>query len=244
MNKLKLLMGTIMLGFVFSTVSFANETYVLKNGESIQNVLNTCHDTADNHVTIYLEDGEYSPFSMIKPVSRERYVDICGINAGKVKVVSHSGRYTEPAAEIRTNGTISNIIFINRIDKSKYSIEDIKNSGERAGYAVHADYGKMNVKFLNCKMVSGQNVALGMGLSKDSEVDIENCELINDTKSNPFGDGYYKLGSFYCHTDVHDVNQHTGVLKVKNTKFKRPDNAYGNYTIQSLFGSTVNFVEE
>ncbi len=240
MNKFKVLLATVVMGFMFSIASFADEVYVLKSGESIQNVLNVCNDTPTNRVTIYLEDGEYAPFSMVKPVNRERYVDIFGVNPKGAKVVSYSGKYEEPAAEIRTNGSIGNIVFINKADTTR----TIVDPNGKSGYAVHADYGKMDVKFINCKMVSGQNVALGMGISYDSKVEIDSCELINETVTPVFNDDYYKLGSIYCHTDVNDIDKHTGALTIKNSTLVKPDNVPTRYTVQSLFGSTINVTEQ
>ena len=74
-------------------------------------------------------------------------------------------------------------------------------------YAVHADNsGAGTMHFRNCKMVSFQNSAVGVGLHQDQTFILDNCELHKESD--------YEGGSLYAHnSQVNDVTNQKLIVK-------------------------------
>ncbi len=183
--------------------------YGLRDGESIQNVLDTCNDSPANPVTIILFPGSYDSFSMINNDRLKRYINIIGTEKKDVTVTDNSGQYDHPAAEIYTDGIIKNVTFIS-------TLKDIKSSSSQTpAYAVHLDYGQVDITFDNCDFIAYNAPALGIGLVEGTTVTLKNClmKLYTDTDTD-VSFGY--INALYCHTSDYFSNTSNQRLELYN----------------------------
>lgn len=109
------LTATLLMSLITCHRCMADTSYTVTSHDALQSIIDNCNDSAYNKVTIYMQPGIYQPFSAISDANLEpRYISFVGLNDGTegVTVESTSGYYTEPAAELRLNGTVSDITFI------------------------------------------------------------------------------------------------------------------------------------
>lgn len=213
-------------------------TYCVMPGTAfsdIQTVLNTCNDSADNKVNIVVFPGTYNKFSMVKPVNRDRYINIIGVDKDTTIIKDDTGLYETPAAEIRTIGKIANLQFItthNNININQYA-------NSKGGYAVHSDYGYVNMEFINCSFKSYQAPALGIGLYPDSSIKFDECDIervITDNFGNMDG-----LGALYCHTSMISQNYPNQNLVFNNCSVKNTKTTETVIVLQKLNNNIGNF---
>lgn len=127
-------------------------------------------------------------------------ISLIGINKDTCIIRDDSGDYTKAPLSISGDANISNLTFISSHDDgTEYAIPS---------YAVHCDSpGAGTTTFFNCKMVSYQNSAVGIGLQQDQTIVFDTCELRKISN--------YNSGSLYVHNSQFNniTNQH---LIVKN----------------------------
>ncbi len=228
-KALNTILATASMVMAASTVGLANENYTV-NPMTAQAVINSVQDSPENHVTIYMESGTYGPLIIGGP-ERERYIDLIGGN--DVQVVSLSGLYAEPAAQLRVHGTIKDITFVSMHP------EGIVNNTDKGAYAVHMDYGSQNTVFENCDFISYQAPAVGMGLTYDSNVEFRKCTFEN-ASDQTFGT-HGALGAIYAHTAVEDIDKNGAKLSLIDCDTSAPSWAYDEVVVQSLNGSKINY---
>ena len=195
-----------LLYFTLLTPSNQNYYTVGKNQQfsTIQEAIDNSNDSSNNHVTILIYPGKYSKFSMRNKL---RYISLIGIDKNNTIIQDDTGNYSNCPAEIRTNGIISNLTFI--------ATHDTPQEASRFSYAVHMDFGNQNVTFDNCKLVSFQAPAAGIGLYQDDFITFKNCELLSFADNN-FGN-FYNLGALYVHSNINPNILNQNLTLINNT---------------------------
>lgn len=170
---------------------------------SIQDAVDNANDTPTHHVTILVSDGTYERFNLWNETA-PRNVSIIGSNRDSVIVLDESGDYAKSCLNIRNNGTISNITFIQNTNAEEYSQ---RTSDVNYAYAVHIDHGNCKLTFDNCVFKSNAGPSVGIGMQENKSLVFNNC-LFESTADGTFG--LNTLGAFYLHTAVRDnaLNQH------------------------------------
>jgi len=195
--------------------------------QTLNTTLATLDDSESKIYNIHLASGTYSPITFN---DREHYVNLIGDEEG-VEIVSESGTYANPAAELRLNGTVKNITFINR-----HPLGVVVPRGEKGGYAVHLDYGSQDTTFENCKFISYQAAAIGAGIDSNSSLTFKNCYIANKSTEEY---SYHRNGAIYAHTGIGEVRAIGGDLKVINCNLEAPADAWSTIVTDSLNGSKL-----
>ena len=148
--------------------------------DNIQDAIDNCNDSENNHITIFVRSGTYPRFSMTDANNVNRYISIIGENRADCIVQDNSGNYSTPPAEIRTDGMIKNLTFIATHTENP-TLEGLSSYS----YALHMDFGGCHTIFENCRFISYQQAAVGIGVwdaNPDSDITagilFRNCELI------------------------------------------------------------------
>jgi len=165
---------------------------------SIQEAINKVPNCA---VTLIINPGTY--YEHLKSIGKN--ISMQGTNKDTCIVRDDSGDYHNAPLTISGSGKISNLTFISTHNKADYKIPS---------YAVHCDAnGAGTLIFSNCKLVSYQNSAVGIGLHQNQTLIFDNCEFRKISSYN----ANYNSGAFYCHNAQNSnvTNQH---LIVKNSK--------------------------
>ena len=149
--------------------------YVGKNGEefsTIQEAVKNAMDTPKNPVTISVAPGTY--IESIK-LCGGRYISIIGTNKTTCILQDNTGNYYTPPLEIAGNSSIKNMTVIATHDDGIIC--------DMPSYAIHHDFaGKGNSLISNCKLISYQHFAVGVGLRNNQTLTIEKCELYSTAK--------------------------------------------------------------
>ena len=237
MKFVKKLMVLSVLSFnviVGSFTSMADTSYNV-NPSNIQYVIDHCNDSANNRVILNMAPGTYNSIKCYSPV-RERYISLIGENVDTVLVASHSGIYDDPAAMLRINGEVKNITF------TAYQSTGKVNLNDKGAYAIHADYGSQHTVFENCKLISYQSAALGMGMTPQSQVTLRNCTLKNLSNPEKYDTPYWRLGALYAHSAIDGTNNKNSNLRLVGCVTEAPEGAYGKITVQDLHGLHIDYV--
>lgn len=196
--------------------------------KSIQEAIENCNDSPINPITIMVRPGKYEKFSMVQTGDTVnditasanwpntypmRYISIVGQNRDQTIVQDDSGEYYTPPAEIMTRGTIANITFISTHDNPPVS------PNRPYSYAVHLDfvptghpitsgspsasYVSENVRFENCKFISAQNAAVGIGLHQDEIIEFVGCEFVSTTPTTGSYSSFLSYGAALVHNYLH-----------------------------------------
>lgn len=147
-------------------------------------------------------NGAY-PWSGLSTV---KHISIIGDDKTKCVVQDDSGDYETPPAEIATNGLIKGITFIATHNGSA-------GTETNGSYAVHvdnrpADANGMKLMFNDCRFVSYQASAVGLGLYRNQDISFEACDFESHTdiawKPNASYNNTYmcELGAFFMHTTM------------------------------------------
>ena len=158
---------------------------------SIQDAIDNAYDTPSNPVTIIIKPGVYHEYI----ISVGRNISLVGVDKETCIIRNDSGDYYKAPLKISGNGYVSNLTFLATHD------DNIKC--KIPSYAVQCDSeGAGKLTFYNCKLVSNQNSAVGIGMHQDQTIIFDKCEFIKNS--------IYGCGSFYCHNDVTSniTNQH------------------------------------
>jgi len=162
----------------------------------IQEAINFAKQIPDKKIIIKIHPGEYKEHLIL---NGER-ISLLGTNRDTCIIRDDSGDYVKAPLTASGNANISNLTFLStHNDKIAYAIPS---------YAVHLDSpGAGTMTFKNCKMVSMQNSAVGIGTQQDQTLIFDHCEIRKNSS--------YAGGAFYCHNSSFSnvTNQH---IIVKN----------------------------
>lgn len=165
-------------------VSNKNVVVVAKDGQGDFTSINaaisgTSYATKSNPVTIIVYPGIYE--EVVNILGSSKY-SIVGVNRDKCVIVDHSGKYVNCPLRIEGNAYVANLTLIS--DHS--GTADFAENGElkyNPSYALHIDDRHdddddgYRVTIFNCRAVSHQNPAVGIGLDKNQVVELIQCEF-------------------------------------------------------------------
>lgn len=174
-------------------VMIKKSTYVVaKDGTGDFTDIQHCLDFIPKYeeMTVIVKSGVYDK---ICTLTQKKYVDITSANGNnkwynrKLNIIgvsqkdciiqSKTGEYYTPAAEICITGEVRNITFISDHTEPPENRSEDTNYLRHKAYAVHSDSGTEDVLYNNCRMVSYQAPAIGIGGAQDKKVRIRNCHL-------------------------------------------------------------------
>ena len=192
----------------------SNIVVVDKNGNGdyteIQDAIDSIYtDTEDNPFTIFVMPAEYGKIDMHRRGSQVhdlRYISIIGTDRDRCIISDDKGNYSNPTANIRTNGVIRNLSFINTTGNY-----DPTPTQEHA-YAVHEDFGVCDVTYENCYMYCEAGPAIGIGMADGKRMRFLNCEFICNENQ---GDKEGFLGAFFAHSANGASNDQS--IEIKNS---------------------------
>ena len=223
--------ATVFICLGMSVQGMADTQCVVTDKDNLQYIIDTCNDSMENRVEIYMQPGRYSAISVLPDKADEpRYISLIGL--GDVTIESDNGTYESPAAELRIDGRVENINFVST------HLNGEVPKGNKGAYAVHADYGTQRTEFLNCTFLSYQTASVGMGLTSESEVTFNNCKLLNRTDAD--SETLKNMGALYVHTDVRDQNKTGAKLNINNCTLECPEESYDTVVVQEFFGSSID----
>ena len=160
---------------------YTNFVVVAPMGGDYPNIDEALADTTGDICIIVLQ-GTYIGTTNI--IAANRKVSIIGVDRDNCIIKSTNGGYYYPPLNCSGNISVQNLTFISNNESG--AVYDIPS------YAVHIDNaGEGTASFKNCKMVSYQNSAIGIGLHQNQTIILDNCEL---RKESPY-DG----GALYAH---------------------------------------------
>ncbi|SDZ79958.1 hypothetical protein SAMN05216349_101110 [Oribacterium sp. KHPX15] len=231
----KTLFFLFMFMLMFDFIAKADTIYQVTPESDLQEIIDSCNDSEQNKVIIYMHSGIYKPFSAISSMGMpERYISFIGLSDG-VEILSESGLYKNPAADLRLNGRVENIRFIASHPDGELNVED------KGAYAVHADYGSQHTVFSDCTFISYQASAVGMGLTYDSEMIFKDCHFINRATAK-FG-SYWRMGAILAHTPELESGTSGAKLTLEHCIYEYPGESYAGVIVSELNGSEVDFKE-
>jgi len=173
---------------------------------SIQQAINSVPNCL---ITLVIYPGTYNEHLVLI----QRNISLQGTNKDTCIIQDDSGNYYNAPLTSSGNGQISNLSFISTHNKANYTIPS---------YALHCDaYGAGTMKFSNCKFLSYQNSAVGIGMRQDQTIIFDNCEIENISN---YGAG------FYCHnaqfqnvTNQHLILENCNITTNSNTSMSVED---------------------
>ena len=170
----------------YITVGASNCDYT-----NIQDAIDNANDSATNPVTILVKQGIYSRF-VCGTRSAPRYINIIGDGESNTIVRDTSGDYDLTCANVRINGLVKGITFVEESTAESWSA----SGSDPYVYAVHIDFGTCKTDFENCTFESNCGPSVGIGLDQDMSLRFVNCAF--KCTANTFGGN--DLGAIYCHT--------------------------------------------
>lgn len=121
-----------------------------------------------NPLTILLMPGTY--YESIN--NYEKSVSIIGVNRDTCIIRDDSGDYYKAPVNMSANMTLENVTCIATHDSSPTPAPLLPS------YGIHHDFGGEGKSFIrNCKVISYQNSAIGIGLQDNQQLEIDNCEF-------------------------------------------------------------------
>lgn len=176
---------------------------------SLADALANAGDTATNHVTILVMQGEYDmppKVSFVAPYAESnRNLSIKGVNRNKCVLKCNIGFYDytigTDCATLRLCGNVvienltiisSNEEYSNKIGTTGY---ETTRTNRKAAYCIHLDQGRREgdvVIVRNCTLINKQMACIGYGTRKNSTIRIEGCYLqseqaLADSDANIYG---------------------------------------------------------
>lgn len=175
--------------------------------EEIQDALEAVNDTEENPYTFLImpKNVPYKRFSMIRKLnetypwvnSKTRYISLVGVDKAHCIIEADSGEYTEPPAEILTNGIVKNLTF-------KMTNSSPLDTPLQGGYATHIDtktFGDIgyNAVFEDCDFSSETGPAVGIGLHANCSLTFRRCNFESSAKNSyQPNESYKNLTSYGC----------------------------------------------
>lgn len=174
-------------------VMLKKSTYVVaKDGTGDFTDIQHCLDFIPKYekMTIIVKSGVYDK---ICTLTQKKYVDITssninykwynrklnliGVSQKDCIIQSQTGEYYTPSAEICITGEVRNLTFISDHTEPPENRSEDTGYLKHKAYAVHSDAGTEDVLYNNCRMVSYQAPAIGIGGAQDKKIRIRNCHL-------------------------------------------------------------------
>lgn len=178
----------------------SNTIHVAKSGgdftkisDAVNNIMD---DSATNTYTIIVHPGVYEE---IVHIGTNHYISIVGINRDTCILIDNTGTWANSPLSIACNCRVENMTIISTHDDNAEGVD---------GYALHADtQGSGTVDIFNCKLISYQSAAVGIGLFQDRTVKLTQCELYSYTAA---GAPNITYGALLCHPNLTAgvTNQH------------------------------------
>lgn len=159
--------------------------YVVSEASPVQMSISEAVSKVKEGGTVMVFPGEYED----NVLTRDKEVNIQGVNRDKCILFSYDNDYYNPPLEISA-GKVSNMT-ISAIDDGRGLAADLLS------YAVHADFDYMygrDLTFENCNLTSDYNAGAGIGLRGNGTLTFKDCLL----------KGYYH-GLFVHDSKVEDV---------------------------------------
>lgn len=146
--------------------------------------------TLDNskQYTIIIKDGIYLESLNLES---NKNINIIGLNKETCIIEDRSGDYSNAPLTLNGNGYFANLTFYsNHKNATEYKLRS---------YGMHfeGDHDldiKTYCEFDNCKFISEQNSAIGVGMRKDETLKFKSCEFVQKS-TDP-----YDAGSIYVHS--------------------------------------------
>jgi hypothetical protein len=162
-----------------------NIVIVSKNG--LYKTIKDGIDAVSTNGTVFVMPGEY----LEQIDTRDKNVNIVGIDKNKCILRDNSGAYATPPLEI-SGGSVQNMTIME-------TGSDIP-TGNANAYCIHADFDQMENQTLlisNCILRCNKRATIGFGARNGFTLIVENCDIWSgvqqDTTNNP-------RGAFYGHT--------------------------------------------
>lgn len=187
-----------------------NNVIVIGDGQDfteIQDALDVVADTEENPYTFLImpRSQPYGRFSMLRKLdgtypwtdAKTRYISLIGLDKAHCIIESDTGEYTEPAAEILTNGIIKDLTFVT----TKLNPWETPS---KPGYAVHIDARTLddagyNMIFEDCEFASDVAPAVGVGLHPNCDLTFRRCNFIStSTEDYQPTESYKNLSGYGC----------------------------------------------
>ena len=214
------------------------------NYKTINEAINNANDTKENPVTVEIYPGTYNEVLYVKG---ERHLRFVGKNKKDCVIVNKSGKYINSPLRIAGDFLVENLTIIATADEAdsnwtptgfNQSESDYVKRMDFPSYCIHcddtSDYDdKIKIGYIrNCILYSECLQAIGMGLSNNQYVIVEDCIIVKNTKRQDFltdHDNFIAsdyVGAFGCHSFVTsdastEKNEH---LIIKNCNIKSNDN--------------------
>ena len=196
--------------------------YVDKNGNGdftkIQDAINMIPSGGVG--TVYIADGEYEEALECWG----KTVHLIGTSKKDCILFNYNDDYSIPPLEIG-RGSVQNMTI--------KSINNTENTNTTA-YAIHIEDNNLyngNLQIINCRVESGHNYAIGMGLRGGCDVEFNNCELI----------GKKIYGGLFFHDAINPEYKGKQNITIKNCIISSQDGGFlMRIQSQNVNGSTIN----
>lgn len=190
------------------------------NGDytSLRDAMDNAGDTSTNPVTIIVYPGKYvMPTWTTVTKFGNRYLNIVGIDRNNTIVESDGGNYVDwynddTPIRLAGNCTVENLTVISK------STEFTPGDGKKClSYCIHIDYNApagSRVTVKNCRLINDHYACLGVGLRKDTTLEVIDCEFdytLSDTAASVGGESA-KMGAILIH-DGGDGGYQKAVIK-------------------------------
>ena len=196
--------------------------YVDKNGNGdfirIQDAINMI--PINGVGTVYINDGAYEEALECWG----KTVHLIGTSKKDCILFNYNDDYSIPPLEIG-RGSVQNMTIksINNTDKTNTT-----------AYAIHIEDNNLyngNLQIINCRVESGHNYAIGMGLRGGCDVEFNNCELI----------GKKVYGGLFFHDAINPTYKGEQNITIKNCVISSQDGGFlMRIQSQNVDGSTIN----
>lgn len=172
--------------------------YVGKNRDyqTISEALSAWQNANYPPAVVYIENGEYNETVF---VDSGKTIAFVGESKDGVIIRTKTGAYTDPPIFIR-HGTVL-IENLTAIADHSENPDFVYVSGNTMAYAFHIDGGSVGdtVVIRNCRAVSYQSPAFGMGLIPNSKIRLEDVEAYAYTDDTTDSSVSLNYGSILCH---------------------------------------------
>jgi hypothetical protein len=191
------LISGVLSGRKFKNVVIVDKTLSkLADYTTINAALAAAGDSINKPKTILIMPGVYEENVNI---TGTRYISLIGIDKDNTIILDRTGNYYTPPLEVSGHVYCANLTF-------KSTSELAITPPALLSYAIHMDfYGSGLTEFYNCKMISMQNAAIGIGLHQDQTLIIDNCFLSRY--------GSYNGGSLYMHNSPNPESNQKMIVK-------------------------------
>ena len=214
-----------------------NETF-----KTINSAVNYIKQNMNGTGTIILYPNVYNE---VVNIGGKNNISIIGIDKEKCIIRDDTGMYENAPLRVSNGGYYANLTIISTHNKTpNFVIDNVLQYNP--SYAVHIDDrhndddNKYDITFYNCKFISQQNPAIGIGLDKNLTITLDNCEIITNqtddiinATSTVSGIWGFKQngGALFYHALYPNTSGYTNpkgyqILKIKNCIIKSNNNNF------------------